>query len=194
MNTKTKIFNASVMLFSERGYSKVSVRDIASEVDIKVSSIYNHYVSKADILKTLYDYYLDGLNKIKPSVESLLDAALNLSVYQALAKLDYQFESNERETMHKILSIACMEFRSDSLSARFIRESVFTPVYELLAPLLKRLIELDKIEPIDIDIFAELTFYVSFGAAVCNHTVFHPNYKKWQKVLGMLMSQVKIKE
>ena len=43
MNTKEKIFNASLDLFSKKGYDSVSLREIAEEVGIKKSSIYSHY-------------------------------------------------------------------------------------------------------------------------------------------------------
>ena len=44
--TKDKIFDTALDLFSKKGYDSVSVRTIASEVGIKESSIYNHYSSK----------------------------------------------------------------------------------------------------------------------------------------------------
>ena len=43
MNTKERIFDVSVDLFSMYGYDGVSIRQIAYEVGIKESSIYNHY-------------------------------------------------------------------------------------------------------------------------------------------------------
>jgi len=47
--TKLKILKAATTLFSERGYKGTSVRDIASEVDIKQSALYNHFRNKEDI-------------------------------------------------------------------------------------------------------------------------------------------------
>ena len=45
-NNKERIFDVSIDLFSEHGYDGVSIRQIAKEVGIKESSIYNHYKSK----------------------------------------------------------------------------------------------------------------------------------------------------
>ena len=53
VNNKEKIFNVSVDLFSEHGYDGVSIRQIAREVGIKESSIYNHYPSKEAILDSI---------------------------------------------------------------------------------------------------------------------------------------------
>lgn len=41
------------MLFKERGYSAVSMRDIAEACNIKASSLYNHIASKQEILTTI---------------------------------------------------------------------------------------------------------------------------------------------
>ena len=59
--TKEKILNASIELFSQKGYDAVSVREIAREVGIKESSIYNHYKNKEAILDTIIDYFVSEL-------------------------------------------------------------------------------------------------------------------------------------
>ena len=51
MNTKEKIFNISIDLFSKKGYDSVSLREIADGVGIKKSSIYSHYSSKQYAVK-----------------------------------------------------------------------------------------------------------------------------------------------
>ncbi|MBE6505085.1 MAG: TetR/AcrR family transcriptional regulator [Methanobrevibacter sp.] len=61
--TKNKILEVSIDLFSEFGYDNVSMRQIAREVGIKESSIYNHYKSKESILETILDYYISEMTK-----------------------------------------------------------------------------------------------------------------------------------
>ena len=56
MNTKEKIFDVSLDLFSKKGYDSVSLREIAEEVGIKKSSIYAHYPSKEAILMDIFEY------------------------------------------------------------------------------------------------------------------------------------------
>ena len=60
MNTKEKIFDVALDLFSKKGYDSVSLREIADEVGIKKSSIYSHYASKEAILIDIFQY-LSGL-------------------------------------------------------------------------------------------------------------------------------------
>ena len=57
MNTKEKIFDVSLNLFSKKGYDSVSLREIAEEVGIKKSSIYSHYTSKEAILIDIFEYF-----------------------------------------------------------------------------------------------------------------------------------------
>lgn len=55
--TKERIFDESLELFSKKGYEAVSVREIAREVGIRESSIYNHYKNKEAILDAIIDYF-----------------------------------------------------------------------------------------------------------------------------------------
>ncbi len=47
---KTEIINVAAKLFKEKGYSAVTMRDIAHAMDIKAASLYNHIKSKQEIL------------------------------------------------------------------------------------------------------------------------------------------------
>lgn len=78
--TKEKIFAVSLELFSNKGYNGVSVREIAREVGIRESSIYNHYKNKEAILDAIIEYFKselgqnvmdeeEGLNLIKQGPE-----------------------------------------------------------------------------------------------------------------------------
>ncbi|HET6785792.1 MAG TPA: TetR/AcrR family transcriptional regulator [Erysipelotrichaceae bacterium] len=53
MNTKDKIIEVALDLFSVNGYESVSVRDISKAVGIKESSLYNHFKNKQDIFDTI---------------------------------------------------------------------------------------------------------------------------------------------
>lgn len=47
---KTEIITIAAQLFKEKGYSAVTMRDIAQAMDIKAASLYNHIKSKQEIL------------------------------------------------------------------------------------------------------------------------------------------------
>ena len=59
MNTKEKILDEALTLFSEKGYATVYVGDIADRVGIKAPSLYKHYKSK----KAIFDAIIDEMNR-----------------------------------------------------------------------------------------------------------------------------------
>jgi AcrR family transcriptional regulator len=52
-STRQRILDTSARLFSERGYSGTSIRDIAAELGIANPSLYHHFASKQEILDEL---------------------------------------------------------------------------------------------------------------------------------------------
>ena len=50
MDTKHKILDEALTLFSEKGFANVFVNEIAERVGIKAPSLYKHYKSKQAIL------------------------------------------------------------------------------------------------------------------------------------------------
>lgn len=63
MNTKNRIAQEALYLFSEKGYAATSVRDIAAAVGIKDSSLYNHYKSKQEILDYVIEKYAQSFQE-----------------------------------------------------------------------------------------------------------------------------------
>ena len=63
---KKKYSDVSVDLFSKKGFDAVSIREIAREVGIRESSIYNHYPSKETILNVIFQYFKKELTKMRP--------------------------------------------------------------------------------------------------------------------------------
>ena len=65
MDTREKIMDVALHMFSERGYEAVSIRDICGEVGIKESTLYYHFKNKKDILDSL-------IAKFKAHIDELL--------------------------------------------------------------------------------------------------------------------------
>lgn len=55
--TKKKIISVSLELFSKQGFKGTTIRQIANEVGIKGSSIYNHFKGKDEILESIFYIY-----------------------------------------------------------------------------------------------------------------------------------------
>lgn len=56
MERKEEIIQATLMLASKNGIDNVSMSQIATQLVIKKPSLYNHFRSKDEIVKAMYDY------------------------------------------------------------------------------------------------------------------------------------------
>mgnify|MGYP003292280264 CR=1 FL=1 len=63
MNTKKRILDEALNLFSEKGYANVFVAEIAEAVGIKAPSLYKHYKSKQDIFNAILDEMKSGYDR-----------------------------------------------------------------------------------------------------------------------------------
>ena len=62
--TRERILNTALEMFSEKGYSAVSMRDISAAVGIRASSLYYYFKGKQDIFDALIaraDALKDGI-------------------------------------------------------------------------------------------------------------------------------------
>ena len=69
MATRERILMEALTLFSSYGFDPVSVRDIASAVGIKESSLYNHFKNKQDIFDCLLAEYAERGTEIFRKVQ-----------------------------------------------------------------------------------------------------------------------------
>ena len=87
MNTKQRILDEALTLFSEKGYANVFVGDIAEAVGIKAPSLYKHYKSK----KAIFDAIIDQMNRrfeeqAKAMNISGNDASIDASIYKSMSE------------------------------------------------------------------------------------------------------------
>lgn len=192
LSTKEKIFNAAVKMMSEGGYHAVSTRDIAKALGIRSASIYNHYASKEELLHSMYDYYTAHWNEKCPKKEMLLELVETAaSPYEVFAAFDFRFDADKQYNMDCIIKIAAMNINTDARSAKLIKDHAFAT--DTTIAVLNRLIELEKIEYLDVDGFAAMLSMMNIGSALVNGTGLQIELSQWQAALGMLFSLVKAK-
>ena len=77
--TKQKILDVSLDLFSQKGFSAVSIRDICKSVGIKESSVYYHFKNKQSIFNELLQRFettaTDLMCQLEQGVNALPDAS-----------------------------------------------------------------------------------------------------------------------
>lgn len=122
--TKNKILEVSIDLFSKYGYDGVSIRQIAGEVGIKESSIYNHYPNKLSILQSILDYYVEAM--VSDEIP-LSQAELNLDKgfeYFYRAGCDAFLNKLKEERMMKITRLMFIESYHNDDVREFMKKSI----------------------------------------------------------------------
>lgn len=124
MNNKERIFNVSIDLFSRHGYDGVSIRQLASEVGIKESSIYNHYKSKESILNSILEFYIEEMKSNEIS-SNQANENLNVSLdYFYMAGLKLYISKLTKPNMMKITRIILVEAYHNEKIRQFIKKEM----------------------------------------------------------------------
>jgi AcrR family transcriptional regulator len=63
-STRARIQAVAVELFTERGYDKTSLREIAERLDVTKAALYYHFKSKEDIIRSLMDDYFGQVDAL----------------------------------------------------------------------------------------------------------------------------------
>lgn len=112
LSRKDEIVKIAATLFREKGYNAITMRDIASEMDIKAASLYNHISGKQEILAAIIlevaneftvgmtkvvDQPISSLKKLENLIELHIDITLNYS--EALASLNNDWMHLEAQNL-----------------------------------------------------------------------------------------------
>lgn len=88
-DTKEKIMQEALKLFSVNGFDAVSIRTIADAVGIGNSALYKHFTSKLEILQAIVDYSKSYFLKVsceqmsgKKDVDELKESCLKMFKFQ----------------------------------------------------------------------------------------------------------------
>ena len=94
-NTKDRILEIALKLFSERGIKETTIKDIAREVGITEGAIYRHFTSKDELVNTLFLTQSEKLYKELLSVVEG-DEPIDIRFFKLVhAFLNFCFENPE---------------------------------------------------------------------------------------------------
>ena len=103
---REEIIQTAAQLFKEKGFSAVTMRDLATTMGMKAASLYNHISSKQEILKeiiiSLAEDFTNGMEQIKNSNQSSiqkLNAIIALHI-NITSKNTYGMASLNNDWMH----------------------------------------------------------------------------------------------
>jgi AcrR family transcriptional regulator len=88
--TRTKIMEAAVKLFSKRGYNKASVDEICEEAGISKGAFYHHFKSKQALFLALLDGWLQFVDN---AIEATKDKTVPETFMQITQAFPFVFET-----------------------------------------------------------------------------------------------------
>jgi len=134
LSRKEEIIAQASALFKEKGYSAVSVRDIAQALGIKAASLYNHIESKQEILSVLVlalaEDFISGMQSIQAlkksplqKIEKLIELHIDITINQseALAALNNDWMHMAEDDVNRF--VAMREAYEDSFRT-IIKEGI----------------------------------------------------------------------
>lgn len=126
MNNKENMINVALELFSKKGYSGVSVRDICGELGLKESALYYHFKNKEDILNTLYVRVDELVEKMRDTFDNAFSFTTKVSTaeMQMVAKNFLQKYFCD-EYVCKLLSMLSIERMSNETADQRYQRLVY---------------------------------------------------------------------
>ena len=132
-DTRERILEQALELFSEKGYDSVSVGEIARAVGIKAPSLYNHFPSKRAIFDAIVestaaqyeadtgkiDIHVQDVQKDIPIFTEITEEALFEKVRQIF---EYSLRNETVSRFRRMMTIE--QFRSPELAALYSRRYV----------------------------------------------------------------------
>jgi len=100
IDRKTEIINVAAKLFKEKGYSAVTMRDIAQAMDIKAASLYNHIKSKQEILVLI-------VIEIAEEFTNVMNEIVNSDI-SAIKKIEHVIQLHIDITLRNADALACL--------------------------------------------------------------------------------------
>lgn len=154
IETYSRILDVSADLFARKGYDGVSLYEIARNVHIKESSLYNHFRSKADILETLFNNFAQQVPSMRPTDAELDDMLLLMGPEEVLKSILFYSSRRISKALGNTAMILNIEkFHNQKAAALYFEHVVEEPAryYERL---FLKMMERGMIKPIDAKTYA----------------------------------------
>ncbi len=169
MDTKHRILDEALTLFSEKGYANVFVGEIAERVGIKAPSLYKHYKSK----QAIFDAIIEEMHRRFLEQAKLLNIQGNnpkadAEIYRGLPEDElvrlginlflYQLHDDYTKRIRKLLTIE--QFRNKELADAYMRQYMDDPTQYYIM-LLRQAADQGTLQTDNVEVMT-LQFYAPF--------------------------------
>ncbi len=184
--TRSRILESALKLFSKRGYNKASVDDICAEAGISKGAFYHHFESKQALFLALLDHWLQAIDQ---AIEVSKDKTAPETFTQMAEAFPYIFETaNEGLPMF-------LEFWLQASRDKKIWEATIAPYrryHKYFTSLIKKGVEEGSFAEVDAELASRLIVATAMGLLL--QSLFDPKGANWEKVgresTSMLMNSL----
>lgn len=148
-DTKQRILDVALDLFSQKGFSGVSIRDICKVVDIKESSVYYHFKNKQDIFDELLQHFEIMATNLMFQLEQAITTT-QITIERDLFEktCDCFFEKYLMdEYCNKIMRLLSIEHFSNNTIQKIYDDWIFDKPLKFQAKVFSLLMEIGTIKP-----------------------------------------------
>lgn len=150
METKEMIQIAALNLFSKKGFSAASVRDIASAIGIKDSSLYFHYKNKQAILDSLINIFISISEEMMDFMNQMCDGITTITdvdFYNVTETYIQNYFMNEF-IIKSIMVMNHERSQNEQLSKEYINWCIEKPI-EFQITIIKKLQDIGYLKKLD---------------------------------------------
>lgn len=158
-NTKDRILEEAINLFSIKGYDGISIRDISKAVGIKESSIYNHFSSKEEILDIIINNFITAVGNTIFDIHSIPLLIEGRNLKEVLEYLSLEFNKKITSQIYKSWKIIYMEQFKNKNARDFILKELMGRTRVFYKALFKAMQEKALIKDTNSEMLGELCHY-----------------------------------
>lgn len=179
--TKKRILEQGLRLFSSYGYEETALKDIAENVKIKTPSIYAYFESKQDLFEQIVSFVIeDYLEFIKQQSLIIANFSTEKKLYHVLAELNKYYYMNDKGFFLKRYGIYPPESFKELITAK--NKQVEEEIRELVFSILRNNKENEFIDEETI-----VTSFTTILEGMLFHMMSSP-YKEYEQRLNMTWS------
>lgn len=177
--TKKRILEQGLKLFSSYGYEETALKDIAKNVKIKTPSIYAYFESKQDLFEQIVSFVIeDYLEFIEQQSYIIEDLPIEKKLYHVLVELNKYYYMNDKGFFLKRYGIYPPESFKELITAK--NKQVEAGIRELVLSIVRNNKEVKFIDEETI-----VTYFTTILDGMLFHMMSSP-YQEYEHKLNMV--------
>lgn len=159
MDTKEKMLEVALDLFSKKGYESSSVRDITTQLGFKESALYFHYKNKQALLDSLMDKFITESNRRMAFLSNIIKQVTTIDDQQFIAiTVEYVQGYFMDDYINKFIMVMNHErSHNEQLRNHYINWCIEKPI-EFQSTVMEKLQEIGYLKKVD-STTAALAYY-----------------------------------